>query len=91
MLLEYPAARAHQYTSIANDAIREGAMLAFGRPIDTVHDFSEADTILTLGADSFGDMPGHVRHARDFADRRRAALDGGRVPPKLLGQILPAA
>ena len=83
MLLEYPAARAHQYTSIANDAIREGAMLAFGRPIDTVHDFSEADTILTLGADPFGDMPGHVRHARDFADRRRAALDGGRVPPKL--------
>lgn len=83
MLRENPAARAHQYAPVANDALHNGAMLAFGRPIETVHDFSQADAILTLGADPFGDMAGHVRHAREFAERRRAALDSGRAAPKL--------
>src|SRR5690606_36605529 len=64
-------------------AIREGATIAFGRQVETVHDFSQADAILTLGADPFGDMAGHVRHARDFADRSRAGSASGRAPPVL--------
>nr|MBA3324136.1 TAT-variant-translocated molybdopterin oxidoreductase [Paracoccaceae bacterium] len=79
----YPAARAHEYSPIADDNIRAGAVLAFGRPVETVPDFSRADVVLTLGADPFGDMAGHVRHARDFADRRRAAREGGAALPRL--------
>ena len=90
MQREYPAARAHEYSPIADDNSRAGAVLAFGRPVQAVHDFSRADVILTLGADPFGDMEGHVRHARDFADRRRAAHSGGMLPRLYAAESTPS-
>jgi len=46
--------------------------MMFGKYLDAVCHFEKADVILSLDADFLLSMRGHVRHARDFASRRRA-------------------
>ena len=50
--------------------MREGARLAFGRPVSTVYHFDQADVIVSLDADFLTCGAGHVRYARDFGSRR---------------------
>jgi MoCo/4Fe-4S cofactor protein with predicted Tat translocation signal len=71
ILTEFPQAKWHQYEPVNNDNARAGAVMAFGRPINTVYDFSTADRILSLDADFLAAMPGTLRYARDFAAHRR--------------------
>src|SRR5262245_46460212 len=71
LLARFPKARWHQYEPVGRDNARLGARLAFGRWIETRYDFARADVILALDSDFLVDMPGSVRYARDFADRRR--------------------
>jgi hypothetical protein len=71
ILREFPGARWHQFSSIANDHAHAAAIAAFGEPVDAVYDFTRADVIVTLGGDVLGAGPGQVRYAHDYALRRR--------------------
>ena len=73
----YPQMQWHQWEPISRDAVRAGALLAYGRPVEVVPKISAADVILAIESDLLSSAPGHVRHARDFAGRRnpeRAAM-----------------
>ncbi|HUP64381.1 MAG TPA: TAT-variant-translocated molybdopterin oxidoreductase [Thermoanaerobaculia bacterium] len=71
----FPAAVWHTWQPVTGDDRRDGARLAFGRPVHTYHRFAEADVILSLDADFMMRGAGAVRYAREFADRRRVRKD----------------
>ena len=68
-----PATRFHFHTPLAADPAWAGARLAFGRPVQTHHDFSRAATIVSLDADFLAGMPFGLRHAAGWAERRRVS------------------
>lgn len=70
LLARFPEAKWHQYEPCGGDSAREGARLAFGRPVNTVYHFDQADVILSLDADFLVSGPGHVRYTREFSSRR---------------------
>jgi MoCo/4Fe-4S cofactor protein with predicted Tat translocation signal len=70
LLAQFPDAKWHQYEVCSGDSLREGARLAFGRPVNTVYHFDQADVIVSLDADFLTCGAGHVRYAREFASRR---------------------
>src|SRR5258708_2262631 len=71
ILADFPEAKWHSYEPVNRDNARAGAIMAFGRPVNTIHDFSKADRILSLGSDFLSAMPGSLRYARDYAAKRR--------------------
>ena len=71
LLKDFPSAVWHQYEPVNRDNEREGAVLAFGEPVETIYKFDEANVILSLDADFFLESPGRVRYARDFSKKRR--------------------
>jgi molybdopterin-containing oxidoreductase family iron-sulfur binding subunit len=75
LLADLPQARWHQHEPAGRDNARAGARAAFGRVLDCHYRFDRADVILSLDADFLSVGPGHVRYARDFADRRRIAAN----------------
>ena len=70
LLSQFPEAKWHQYEPCNGDGAREGARLAFGKPVNSVYHFDRADVILSLDADFLTSGPGHVRYTRDFSSRR---------------------
>jgi molybdopterin-containing oxidoreductase family iron-sulfur binding subunit len=66
----YPAMRWHQWEPISRDAVRAGAKLAYGRPVEIVPHLDAADVVVALDSDLISSAPGHVRFARDLASRR---------------------
>ena len=76
LLAEFPEARWHQYEPVNRDPTLAGAQLAFGEPVNTVYRISDANVVLSLGADFLACGPGSLRYAREFAGRRSA---GGRA------------
>jgi MoCo/4Fe-4S cofactor protein with predicted Tat translocation signal len=70
VLKQFPQAKWHQYEPCGRDNVREGARLAFGKPVNTVYRFDQAEVIVSLDADFISCGPGHVRYTRDFAARR---------------------
>ncbi|HEX4589324.1 MAG TPA: 4Fe-4S dicluster domain-containing protein, partial [Gemmataceae bacterium] len=72
LLRTFPEARWHQYEPAVTSAGYAGTRIAFGEPLDAQYRFGDARVILTLDADPFGSMPGHLAYARQFADRRRS-------------------
>ncbi|MCE7984378.1 MAG: 4Fe-4S dicluster domain-containing protein [Caldilinea sp. CFX5] len=73
LLARFPAAQWHQYEPVNQDNALVGAQLAFGEVVNTVYHFDKADVILSLDADFLLTMPGSVRYARDFIDKRRVS------------------
>src|ERR1700694_3683047 len=71
VLTYFPEAKWHQYEPANRDNARAGAMLAFGQPVNTIYDFSNADRILSLGSAFLSCQPGSLRYARDYATKRR--------------------
>jgi len=67
---EFPEAKWHQYEPTGRDSVRAGAKLAFGQDVATRYQLEKADVILSLDADFFSTGPGHLRLAREFANRR---------------------
>ncbi|MEI7035324.1 TAT-variant-translocated molybdopterin oxidoreductase [Fulvimonas yonginensis] len=74
-LARFPGARWHVYEPVDEDNAREGARLAFGRPLRARYRFDRAQVILALDADFLGTMPGRLLHARDFVAGRRPEGD----------------
>jgi molybdopterin-containing oxidoreductase family iron-sulfur binding subunit len=84
-LSAYPEAKWHQYEPCGRHAVRSGAILAFGKPINTIYRFDRANLIVSLDADFLcSGMPGGLRYARDYSDRRRAAASDPTIPPPRL-------
>ncbi len=71
LLSRFPSAKWHQWDPASRDNARNGAKLAFGEYVDAQYNFEIADVILSLDADFLGSGPGALRHARQFAKRRR--------------------
>jgi MoCo/4Fe-4S cofactor protein with predicted Tat translocation signal len=72
LVAKYPGAKWHQYEPCGHSS-REGARLAFGKPVSTVYHIDQADVILSLDADFLTQSVGHVRYAREFGSRRDLA------------------
>jgi MoCo/4Fe-4S cofactor protein with predicted Tat translocation signal len=70
ILERFPNARFITYESLASDGAREGARVAFGRPLATRPRLAEAAVVLSLDADFLGYGPDHLRLAREFSARR---------------------
>jgi molybdopterin-containing oxidoreductase family iron-sulfur binding subunit len=77
LLEDFPQARWHQYEPVNRDNARAGALLAFGEDVAAQLRVGRADVILALEADLLACGPGHLRHAREFAARRRAGAEAG--------------
>jgi len=73
LMKQFPQAKWHQWEPCGGHNVREGARLAFGRPVNTVYHFEQADVIVSLDADFLVNGSGYVRHSRDFGSRRDLA------------------
>src|SRR3954462_5774726 len=71
LLSRFPSAKWHQWDPASRDNARAGSKLAFGEFVDAHYRFENADVILSLDADFLGCGPGSLRHAKEFAARRR--------------------
>ena len=65
-----PGAQWHQYEPVNRDNARDGALRAFGKDVQPLYRVERADRILALDADFLTFGPGHLVHARGYADRR---------------------
>ena len=70
LLSLYPAARWHQWEPVSYDNVRNGAVLAYGAPFESVPNLAAADVIFAIDSDLLSSAPGHLRFAREFASRR---------------------
>jgi Fe-S-cluster-containing dehydrogenase component len=77
LLKRFPMAKWHQWDPMSRESAKAGAMLAFGRYLDTQHRFDRASIIVSLDADFLAEGPAHLRSARDFASRRRPGNPDG--------------
>ena len=75
LLAALPQARWHQYQPINRDHARAGALMAFGRDVQTVYQFDRAERVLALDADFLAAGPAGGRYARDFIARRQVNKD----------------
>ena len=80
ILQEMPAAKWHQYEACARHNAYRGSVLAFGRPVNTIYHFDQADVIVSLEADFLSCGPGNLVYARQFADKRRVLSNVTHTP-----------
>jgi molybdopterin-containing oxidoreductase family iron-sulfur binding subunit len=71
LLKRFPQAKWHQYEPLRSAAAYQGAVAAFGRPVNTLYDFTKADVVVSLDADFLDCAPGNLRYVADFMGRRR--------------------
>ena len=80
LLAEMPGAKWHQYEACARHNAYRGAVAAFGKPVNTIYRFDQADVIVSLDADFLSCGPGNLVYARQFADRRRVLTNVTHTP-----------
>jgi molybdopterin-containing oxidoreductase family iron-sulfur binding subunit len=80
ILKEMPGAKWHQYEACGRHNAYKGAVLAFGKPVNTIYHFDQADVVVSLDADFLACGPGNLRQARNFADKRRVASNVTHTP-----------
>ncbi|HUG53666.1 MAG TPA: TAT-variant-translocated molybdopterin oxidoreductase [Vicinamibacteria bacterium] len=71
LLAAFPRARWHQWDAGSRHSARAAATAAFGRPVETLHHFGEAEVVVTLDGDFVGGGPGNLRAIREFVSTRR--------------------
>ena len=71
----FPDAAFHTYSPVNRDNEIEGTRLAYGKALDPQYRFDLADVVVSLDADFLSQDVNSVRHARDFASRRRPQDD----------------
>ena len=67
----YPASKWHQWEPAGPHSARAAAMQAFGQPVNTYYDFSNANVVVSLDSDFLASGPASLRYARQFSRRRR--------------------
>jgi MoCo/4Fe-4S cofactor protein with predicted Tat translocation signal len=70
LLKQYPMAKWHVHDPVGRRNAMDGARAAFGRPLQPVYNFAEADVIISLDADFLGIGGDKVANARAFTARR---------------------
>ncbi|HSN97176.1 MAG TPA: TAT-variant-translocated molybdopterin oxidoreductase [Candidatus Nanopelagicales bacterium] len=78
-----PEARVVRYEPLSRDNIREGARLAFGRPLETTLDLEKAKTIVALDADLLTSEGSPIKQARGFVAGRNVDQDKSKDPNRL--------
>ncbi len=73
----FPRATWTVHEPVSRDNEKQGVARAYGAMLRPVYHFDRADVIVCLDADPLGAHPAALRHARDFASRRRA--DDGKM------------
>lgn len=71
LLKTFPEARVHSFEPVDTVNARSGAGIAFGRPLRPILHLDRAEVIVSIGADFLGWGAGKVRHAHDWAERRK--------------------
>ncbi len=79
MLRQYPAAKWHQYEPAARHQSRAGSLMALGKYAETQHRLDQADVVLAFDAEALSCGPGHLRYARDLAQRRKPGASMNRL------------
>ena len=82
LIAKFPSAVWHQYDPAHRDNARAGSRAAFGSDVNTIYDLARAEVIVSLDADFLLTMPGHIRYARDFSDRRRVLTGNAGLPAR---------
>jgi len=77
LMTALPKARWHQYDPATRNQVRQGATRAFGEPVEVRYELADADVIVSLDSDFLTQGPGAVRHAHQWAERRRAGAGAG--------------
>ncbi len=74
---KYPQARLVQWSPVNMDGARAASKAAFGEYVDAQYRLTEADVIVSLGADFLSSIafPGFLPMSADFAERRRYEED----------------
>jgi MoCo/4Fe-4S cofactor protein with predicted Tat translocation signal len=70
-LSRFPSAKWHQWEPVGRNNARVGARQAFGEVVEARYQIDKADVIVSLDADFLASGAGSLRHARQFASRRR--------------------
>ncbi len=79
ILEKLPNARFVSWAPLSPMNRYEGARLAFGRPLETLYDFSKARVVLSLDHDFLNAAGENLGHARAWADRREPGPDLSRL------------
>jgi Fe-S-cluster-containing dehydrogenase component len=79
ILRRFPRARFVAFSPVAADGAVEGAILAFGRPLEPRHNLTAARTILAIDSDFLGEGPEQVRMSRQFAAGREPGPNMSRL------------
>ena len=80
---ELPAAKVVRWEPFSRRNAREGARLAFGKPLDSVRDTAKAKVLVALDSDFLHAEGSHVKGARGFAEGRSDA----RVAPGKMNRL----
>jgi MoCo/4Fe-4S cofactor protein with predicted Tat translocation signal len=83
LLTAFPRARWHRWEPAAPHQAQTAAVRAFGRPLEQIYDFTQADVVLTIGSDVLCHGPAGVRYAHDFAAKRRVRANGNMAMNRL--------
>lgn len=71
-----PRVKWYRYEAIDDDALRDGAKLAFGKEVTALPRFRGTRVLLVLDADPIGFGPEQIRSAREIVDARRPTSPG---------------
>ena len=83
----FPAMKWHQWEPAGAHTARAGAVMAFGQPLNTYYDLSNANVVVSIDSDFLASGPGSLRYARQFAARRR--VRGGQTAMNRLYVVEP--
>ena len=75
LLAAYPNMRHVVYDPISSEGILEANRQSFGQAVIPAYDFSQADTIVSFGADFLGTWIAPIVYARQYGDTRKLGRD----------------
>src|SRR5206468_2413656 len=87
----FPAAKWHQWEPAGPHSARAGARMAFGQPLNTYHDLTNAKVIVSLDSDFLGSGPFSLRYVRQWSSRRRVAETNGEMNRLYVVEPMPTA
>lgn len=67
----FPNAQWYTWSPVNDEHELAGTSILFGEALRPFYDLTQADVVLSLDADLLGQHPASLKHARDFARRRR--------------------